>query len=119
MNERPRSTTETLRDRKLQWFTWAIFLLMWGGTFLVERFMAVDLRSLQYVAAGLILLGLNAARYLGAIPMSRLTLIIGFLALFGGLVRQFTGELTIIPIVLITAGSLLLAQGIMTLSSRK
>jgi hypothetical protein len=51
--------------------------------------------------------------------MSRLTLGVGFLALFGGLVREITGQLEIIPILLVTAGAFILAQGVMLMPRRK
>ena len=49
--------------------------------------------------------------------MSRLTVVVSLLALFSGLVRQFNGELDVVSAVLITAGSLLLAYGIMSRQS--
>ena len=101
-------------NKKFTLVAWVAFLVMWGVTLLVERFTQADLRNLQYDCVGLILLGLNGARFVRSIPMSRLTLVVGLLALLGGIVRQFSGELNVISAVLITAGALLLAYGIMT-----
>lgn len=104
-------------DKRLTVAAWAAFLAMWGVTLLAERLAQVDLRNLQYVCVGLILLGLNAARFARSIPMSRLTVVVSLLALLSGLVRQFNGELDVVSAVLITAGSLLLAYGIMSRQS--
>lgn len=86
---------------------------MWGITLGIGVSSHADLRSLQYASVGLILLGLNGARYLRGIPMSRLTLVIGILALAGGLLRQLTGEISLLPIVAITVGSVILVEGVM------
>lgn len=105
-------------DKKLNWMAWVAFFVMWGATFLLQRLVGVDVRNLQYAAVGVILLVLNGSRYARGIPMSRLTVVIGFLALLGGAVRQMNGELDLIPILLITAGSLLLTQGVILLERR-
>lgn len=105
-------------NKKMDYIAWGAFIAMWAATFVVQQVTHVDLRNGQYVAVGVILLGLNAARYFRGIPMSRITVVLGLLALAGGTVRQFNGELTVIPAVLITAGSLLLAQGILMLERR-
>ncbi len=101
-------------NKKFTVVAWASFLVMWGVTLLVERFAQADLRNLQYVCVGLILLGLNGARFARSIPISRLTLVVGLLALLGGIVRQSSGELSVVSAVIITAASLLLTYGIMT-----
>ena len=102
-------------DRKLTRVAWVIFLAMWGATLLVEVFAHVDLRSLQYLCAGLILLGLNGMRYVRGIPMSRLTLVIGMLAVAGGVLRQSTGEVSLMPAVLTTVGSVAVVELILRL----
>ena len=114
MGEKATNLDRLALNKKLTVVAWVVFLAMWGVTILAERFAGIDLRNLQYACAGLVLIGLNGARFFRSIPMSRLTLVVGFLALLGGAVRQFYGELSIISAVLITAGSLLLTYGIMT-----
>lgn len=98
---------------------WVVFFAMWGLTFLAERSMQIDLRNQQYIGAGLILLGLNGARYLHKVPMSRLTVGIGMLAVAGGLLRQAMGEVSVVAMVGVTALSLLLAEGTMRVQARE
>lgn len=119
MAQKPAGMDKAAQDRRYRWIAWGAFLLMWGGTLLAGRYTETDLRNFQYIFAGLILVGLNIARYFSDIPMSRLTVGIGFLALFGGLVREITGELAIIPVVLIAAGAFILAQSVTLVPRRK
>ncbi|MHB0869569.1 MAG: hypothetical protein ACYC5J_08950 [Chloroflexota bacterium] len=98
---------------------WVVFFAMWGLTFLAERSMQIDLRNQQYIGAGLILLGLNGARYFHKVPMSRLTVGIGMLAVAGGLLRQAMGEVSVVAMVGVTALSLLLAEGTMRVQARE
>lgn len=116
MREETTGSDRGALDRKLTTAAWVLFFAMWGGTLLVERSTQIDLRNLQYVAAGVILLGLNGARYLKDIPMSRLTLVIGLLAVVGGALRQSLGEVSVIAMVLATLGSVALAEGILRLA---
>ncbi len=118
MTKKPAGIDEGTLNRRFTAASWALFLAMWVATLLVERFAQIDLRNLQYVCVGVILLGLNLARFNSSIPMSRLTVVVGFLSLFSGLVRQFYGNLDVIPAVAITAASLLLAYAAMTLQAR-
>ncbi|MHB8993034.1 MAG: hypothetical protein ACYC66_15545, partial [Chloroflexota bacterium] len=58
-------------------------------------------------------------RYLHKVPMSRLTVGIGMLAVAGGLLRQAMGEVSVVAMVGVTALSLLLAEGTMRVQARE
>lgn len=100
------------RDRRITTIVWVVFLVMWGATFALQLALQVNLVNLQYVLAGLILLGLNGARFASGMLMSRLTLTLGFMAVAAGTVRHFAGELTIISAVITAVGCVLLAHGL-------
>ncbi len=105
-------------DKRITTGAWVLFFVMWGATLLVEQLLQVNLLDLQYVAAGLILLGMNGARVLNGIPMSRLTLVVGLLAITGGGLQLAMGEQpSIVAIVLGAVVSLLLAEGILRLQT--
>ncbi len=101
------------RDKKIVTVGWVIFFAMWAVTFLVERTAQVRLESIQYLAAGLILLGMNGARFALGIPVSRITLVAGLLAAAGGILWQTQGEIPIYMMVAVTLVSLLVAEGIL------
>jgi len=106
------------RDKRITTTAWVLFFAMWGSTALVERLAQVDLRNLQYGAAGLILLGMNMARARLGIPMSRLTLVIGLLALSGGILWETMGQPQIYMMVGVTAVAVLAAEGALRLQAR-
>lgn len=100
------------RDKRFTTIVWVVFLVMWGTTLALQLALQVNLVNLQYVLAGLILLGLNGARFASGMLMSRLTLTLGFMAVAAGTVRHFAGELTIISAVITAVGCVLLAYGL-------
>ena len=104
-----------VRDRKITVVGWVLFFVMWGVTVLVERSTQVRLQYVQYISAGLILLGINGARLTMGIPMSRLTLVIGLLAVSGGVLWQTRGEIPIYVMVLVTVASVLVVEGLLRL----
>ncbi|MGE5618347.1 MAG: hypothetical protein ACM3US_03725 [Sphingomonadaceae bacterium] len=108
---------KSAQNKRLTTIAWVVFFAMWGLTALAERSMQVDLRSYQYIGAGLTLLGLNGARYLRDIPMSRLTLGMGVLAVVSGAVRQIVGEVSVVAMVGITLLSFLLAEAALRLQA--
>ncbi len=106
------------RDKKITTGAWALFFVMWGVTFLIERVTQFELRNVQYLLAGLILVGMNGVRFALGIPMSRLTLVVGLLAAAGGILWQTQGEVQIFMMVAVTLVSLLAAEGILRVESR-
>jgi hypothetical protein len=67
-------------DRRLEGIGWALFLIMIGGIGLVPSVPP----GTWLVGTGLIMLGLNLARYLSGLRMSNFTVVLGVLALLLG-----------------------------------
>jgi hypothetical protein len=95
-------------NKRLEGIGWGLFLIMLGGFALVPH----DLipKGLWSIGVGVIMLGLNAARYLLHIKMSGFTTVLGIIALISGglelLGRNNLGG----PILLIVLGAYLLVK---------
>lgn len=96
---------ETL-DQRFQSTAWAIFLIMSGGLWLLPDWMLPD--GLWLLGTGFVLLGLNAVRALNDIETSGFTVVLGLLALIGGLGKLMTVSLPIVPLLLIGGGALMI-----------
>lgn len=82
-HENPRA----LLNKRLETIAWGLFLIMLGGrAFVPDEFVHAGYWS---ISVGLIMLGLNAARYVNHIRMSSFTTVLGLIALSTGV-----GELT-------------------------
>jgi len=81
-------------DKQLETIGWGLFLIMIGGIGLVPQ-------GVWLIGVGLIMLGLNAARYVHGIKTSNLTIVLGILALLSGLGDLLGVELPVFAIVLI------------------
>jgi len=89
-------------NKRLETIGWGLFLIMLGGIALVPK--DVVREGVWSIGVGLIMLGLNAARYLNGIKMSGFTLFLGALALFTG-IGEFLGiALPVFEILLILIG---------------
>jgi len=89
-------------NKRLETIGWGLFLIMLGGIALVPKETVRE--GVWSIGVGLIMLGLNAARYLNGIKMSGFTLFLGALALFTG-IGEFLGvELPVFEILLILIG---------------
>ena len=73
-------------NKRLETAFWGLFLIMLGGQFLLKDLNLPD--GIWDVGIGLILLGLNAARYFNGLRMSGFTTFLGILALVGGLAQM-------------------------------
>jgi hypothetical protein len=73
-------------NKRLETMFWGLFLIMLGGQFLLKDLNLPD--GIWDVGIGLILLGLNAARYFNGLRMSGFTTFLGILALVGGLAQM-------------------------------
>lgn len=69
-------------NKQLETIGWGLFLIMLGGFALVPK-TVVD-RGWWSIGVGLILIGLNTARYFNHLRMSGFTTLIGLLSLIGG-----------------------------------
>jgi hypothetical protein len=95
-------------NHRLERISWGLFLIMIGGLWLVPNDWVPE--GTWLIGAGLIMLGLNAARYLNGIAMSSFTIILGSLALAGGLAHLFGVALPLLPILLILIGAVIIAE---------
>ena len=91
---------------------WGALFIWWGVT---ELFKFLP-DGTGVIGIGLILLGLNAARWLNGIPTNGFSITLGILALvwggleLAGVVLQLPFELPVFAILLITLGVILLAR---------
>jgi len=73
-------------NKRLEGVFWGLFLIMLGGQWLLRD---VNVPTGTWdIGVGLILLGLNAARYFNGLKMSGFTTFLGILALGGGLAQM-------------------------------
>ncbi len=76
-------------NKRLESIAWGLFLILWGGSLFWGRMvpnMPVP-EGLWSIGIGLVLLGLNLARYLNQIKMSGFTTVLGVIAVIGGIVQ--------------------------------
>lgn len=74
-------------NKSLETIGWGLFLIMLGGFALVPREQVP--KGVWSIGVGLIMLGLNAARYFYKIKMSGFTTVLGILSLLGGIAELF------------------------------
>jgi hypothetical protein len=70
-------------NKRLETIFWGLFLIMLGGWAFIPNDTVP--KGTWSVAVGLLLLGLNAARYFNRICMSGFTTVLGILAILGGI----------------------------------
>jgi len=75
-------------NKRLETIGWGCFLVMLGGFALVPE--ATVPKGLWSIGVGLIMLGLNVARYLNKIKMSGFTTFLGIVSLVGGILELVT-----------------------------
>lgn len=73
-------------NKRLETAFWGLFLIMLGGQWLLRDSRLPN--GLWDVGVGLILLGLNAARYFSGLRMSGFTTFLGILSLVGGFAQM-------------------------------
>jgi hypothetical protein len=90
-------------NRRLEAIGWGLFLIIIGVLWLAPQGLVPE--GTWLIAAGVILLGVNVARYLKAIKLSGTSLLLGSLAIIFG-VGAFVGlELPFVAILLIIFGA--------------
>lgn len=97
-------------NKRLENISWGLFLIMIGGIALVPDSLVPE--GTWLLGAGLIMLGLNLARYLNQIPMSNFTIILGIIAFVSGISDFFNVDLPFFPILLIVIGAGILLRPI-------
>ena len=95
-------------NKRFEAVGWGLFLIMIGGISFIPDNMVPE--GLWSIGVGLILLGLNAARYYNGIRMSGFTTFLGIIALFTGLVELIGLDLPTFPILLILLGAYLIIK---------
>jgi len=70
-------------NKRLETIGWGCFLIMLGGFILVPP--DIVAKGLWSIGVGVIMLGLNVARYFNKIKMSGFTTVLGILSLLGGI----------------------------------
>ena len=89
-------------DRRLEATAWGLFFIMLGGILFLPS--AVVPHGAWLIGAGLIMLGLNAARLSNGIQTSAFSIGLGVVALGAGL-ADFAGlGLPILPLILVLIG---------------
>ena len=95
-------------NKRLESIAWALFLIMIGGLWLVPD--ATLPEGVWSIGVGLIMLGLNAARWRSNIPMSNFTLIVGSLALLTGIGDMAGIDLPVFALILIFIGASMIVK---------
>lgn len=86
--ERRVDPEKAVLNKRLETTFWGLFLIMLGGWALIPG--DTIPKGAWSIGVGLLMLGLNAMRYLNGIRMSGFTTLLGILALVGG-VAEFLG----------------------------
>ncbi len=88
-------------NKRLENVAWGVFLIMLGGFLLVPH--TIVAQGVWSIAVGLVMLGLNAARYFNGIRMSGFTTVLGLLSVVSGVASlagwsEFDGAMLLIII---------------------
>jgi hypothetical protein len=97
-------------DERMQRVAWASALLMTGTLWLTPASWAPE--GSWLAGLGLILLGLNAARYLRGLRTDGLGAVAGGAALVAGLGRMLGGQLPFVPLLLVVLGAAMLVAAV-------
>jgi hypothetical protein len=95
-------------NKRLESIAWALFLIMIGGLWLVPDNVLPE--GVWSIGVGLILLGLNAARWRSNIRMSGFTLFVGGLALLTGIGDMAGIDLPVFALILIFIGASMIVK---------
>jgi hypothetical protein len=106
--ENVQANEKAVLNKRLEGVGWGLFLIMLGGFGLVPS--AVVPKGLWSISVGVIMLGLNAARYLLHIKMSGFTTVLGIIALISGVLELLGRNNLGGAILLIVLGAYLLVK---------
>jgi hypothetical protein len=95
-------------NKRLEMIGWGCFLIMLGGFALVPH--TVIAKGFWSIGVGIIMLGLNAARYFNGIKMSGFTTFLGVISLIGGVLQLMGLEAIEGAFLLIILGTFLLVK---------
>ena len=109
------STRKVVLSKRLEDFGWAVLLIVIGTIWLMPG--KLTPKGSWLIAAGVIMLGLNAIRYFNGIKMVGFSLVAGILALLAGL-GEFIGlTLPLFAIALIVIGVVMLFKPLLEKNS--
>lgn len=109
------STSKVALSKRLDDFGWAVLLIAIGTIWLMpEKLMP---QGSWLIAAGIIMLGLNAIRYFYGIKMVGFSLVAGILALLAGFGEFFGLTLPLFAIALIVIGLVMLVKPLLEKNS--
>ena len=95
-------------NKRLETVFWGLFLIMLGGWALIPA--ATIPKGAWSIGVGLIMLGLNIARYLSHIRMSGFTTVLGILAVVGGIAEYLGWDSLNGALILIILGAYLILK---------
>ncbi len=95
-------------NRRLETTSWGLFLIMLGGFALLP---AVP-QGTWLLGAGVIMLGLNAARLVAGIRVSMFTVVLGTVALLSGLGSVYGISLPVGPLLVILIGLAIIVRAL-------
>ena len=95
-------------NKRLETIAWGAFLIMLGGLLFVDKELIAS--GWWSIGVGLIMLGLNAARYFSGLKMSGFTTFLGILAVIGGILDLAGIEGVDVAILLIALGGYLIVK---------
>jgi hypothetical protein len=101
-------TRKVALNKHLEDIGWGVLLITIGTIWLVPEKLIPQ--GSWLIAAGLIMLGINAIRYFNGIKMSGFSLVVGILALFAGVGAFFSLNLPLFAIALIVIGACMLLK---------
>jgi hypothetical protein len=96
------------QNKRLETIGWALFLIMIGGLALVPDNLVPE--GSWLIGVGLIMLGLNVARYRSGIKMSGFTLALGAIAILSGLGDMLGIDVPVFAILLILVGAYIIIR---------
>jgi hypothetical protein len=101
-------TEKVSLNKRLEAIAWGCFLIMLGGFALIPQ--DIVSKGFWSIGVGIIMLGLNAARYYYKIRMSGFTTFLGIIALLSGLLELFGVNKLEGAILLIVLGAYLILK---------
>jgi cytosine/uracil/thiamine/allantoin permease len=95
-------------NKRLETMSWGLFLIMLGGFALMKDVPP----GTWLIGAGLIMLGLNAARLLLGIRASGFTIILGTIALLSGIGSVYGIDIPVGPLLIILIGLAIIVRAL-------
>lgn len=104
-NDPPNTDKDTQKntlDKRLDSIGWGIFLIMIGGLWLAPEGLFPE--GTWLIGTGIIILGLQAVRYLYGIKASRFWIVLGIIAFAFGISDVYAFDIPVFPILIILFG---------------